>query len=144
MLSISTYHNWFSTYIKSLWHIHHLLPGGFWENFIISCYANILKLIYITYNTAGGNLLRCLLEYWAYLLYIFIWIVSHMHAWFKPYVYLRIDLNFFSVHEEINSKMWYTVYPTKWVTQGCVPHLWLYFEWTEQKIVINPYKLIPN
>ena len=104
MLSISTYHNWFSTYIKSLWHIHHLLPGGFWEDFIISCYANILKLIYITYNTAGGKLLRCLLEYWTYLLYIFIWIVSHMHAWFKPCVYLRIDLNFFSVHEEINEK----------------------------------------
>ena len=49
--------------------------------------------------------------------------------------------NFFSVHEEINSKMWYTL---ERVTQGCVPHFWVYFEWTEQKIVINPCKLIPN
>jgi hypothetical protein len=30
------------------------------------------------------------------------------------------------------------------LTQGCIPHFWVYFEWTEQKIVINPYKLIPN
>jgi hypothetical protein len=34
-----------------------------------------------------------------------------------------VDLNFFSVH---------------------APHFWVYFEWTEQKIVINPYKLISN
>ena len=26
----------------------------------------------------------------------------------------------------------------------CVPQFWVYFEWTEQKIEINPYKLIPN
>ena len=26
-----------------------------------------------------------------------------------PINYLRIDLNLFSVHEEINSKMWYTL-----------------------------------
>ena len=44
-------------------------------------------------------------------------------------IYLRIDLNLFSVHEEINSKMLYTP---------------LRNPRTEQKIVINPYKLIPN
>jgi hypothetical protein len=47
------------------------------------------------------------------------------------FLYLRIDLNFFSVLEEINSKMWYTC-----ETQGCVPNFLVYFEWTEQKIVI--------
>jgi hypothetical protein len=35
-------------------------------------------------------------------------------------IYLRIDLNFFSVHEEVNSKMWYTLCNPR--TQGCVPH----------------------
>ena len=42
------------------------------------------------------------------------------------------------VHEEINSKMWYTLH-------NGVYHIFEFnFDWTEQKIVINPYKLIPN
>ena len=41
-------------------------------------------------------------------------------------------------------KVVHTVQPTKQVTQGCAPHFWVYFEWTEQKIVINSYKFIPN
>ena len=45
---------------------------------------------------------------------------------------LRIDLNFFSVHEEINSKMWYTLGKSG-LCKG-VYHIF----------VIYPYKLIPN
>ena len=45
------------------------------------------------------------------------------------FLYLRIDLNFFSVLEEINSKMWYTH-----ETQGCVPNFLVYFEWTNKKL----------
>jgi hypothetical protein len=43
--------------------------------------------------------------------------------------YLRIDRNVCSVHEEI-------------ISIRCVQPDWDYFEWTEQIISINPYKLI--
>jgi hypothetical protein len=46
---------------------------------------------------------------------------------------LRIDRNFCLVHEEITSISLYT---------PCVQPDWGYFEWTEQIISINTYKLI--
>ena len=63
----------------------------------------------------------------------------------KVHSYLRIDPNFFfgSWRNKLKNVV-HTVQPAKRVTQGCVPHFWVYFEWTEQKIVINPYKLIPD
>jgi hypothetical protein len=54
-------------------------------------------------------------------------------------IYLRIDRNFCSVHEEITSIRLYT--PCN-PMQGCVQPDWGYFEWTEQIISINAYKLI--
>ena len=42
---------------------------------------------------------------------LFYRMISHQHE-LNTYIYslyLRIDLNFFFVHEEINSKMWYTL-----------------------------------
>ena len=54
--------------------------------------------------------------------------------------YLRIDRNFCSVHEEITSIRLCT--SCNRVTQGCIQPDWGYFEWTEQIISINPYKLI--
>jgi hypothetical protein len=45
--------------------------------------------------------------------------------WFSCFqcllIYLRIDLNFFSVHEEINSKMWYTLCNPR--IRKCVYHI---------------------
>ena len=55
--------------------------------------------------------------------------------------YLRIDINFFSVHEEINSKMWYTL--EAGYARVCTTFLSL-FRINEQQIQINPSKLIPN
>jgi hypothetical protein len=55
------------------------------------------------------------------------------------HLYLRIDCNFCSVHEEITS---IRLYIPRNVTQWCVQPDWGYFEWTEQIISINPYKLI--
>jgi hypothetical protein len=57
--------------------------------------------------------------------------------------YLRIDRNFCSVHEEITSIRLYTLCnPHSGLRKGVVQSDWGYFEWTEQIISINPYKLI--
>jgi hypothetical protein len=59
--------------------------------------------------------------------------------------HLRIDLNFCSVHEEINSKMWYTLRnPQSGLRKG-VYHIFKFISnEPNKKIVINSYKLIPN
>jgi hypothetical protein len=49
----------------------------------------------------------------------------------RYFLQLRIDRNFCSVNVCLYR-----------VTQGCVQPDWGYFEWTEQIISINPYKLI--
>jgi hypothetical protein len=55
--------------------------------------------------------------------------------------YLRIDRNFYSVDEEITSIRLYT--PRNPLRKGVyVQPDGGYFEWTEQIISINPYKLI--
>jgi hypothetical protein len=52
--------------------------------------------------------------------------------------YLSIGRNFCSVHEERTSIRLYTL----WLRKGVYNLIWGYFEWTEQNISINPYKLI--
>ena len=74
-----------------------------------------------------------------------IWLFEKLNAESKQYKnHLRIDLNFFSVHEEINSKMWYTLCNPLSVLCKGVYHFFEFLEWTKQKIMINPYKIIPN
>jgi hypothetical protein len=89
-------------------------------------------LLKVVLNTIILTHLQHLIEH---VVYMFIANV----LWRLLLIHLRIDCNFCSVHEEITSIGLYT--PCN-PTQGCVQPDWGYFEWTEQIISINPYKLI--
>ena len=63
-------------------------------------------------------------------------------TWMQQTIYVVKDWSqfFCLVHEEITSIGLYTQCNPR--TQGCVQPDWGYFEWTEQIISTNPYKLI--
>ena len=120
---------------------------------LLQFYSSILKITYwniikwfictdVVFHKSKKNNKNKYIEYCYFL--IIIKFSSHILSWKLHFFKLRIDLKFFSVHEKNPQKCGIHCVTREQVTQGCVPHFWVYFEWTEQKIVINPYKLIPN
>ena len=72
-----------------------------------------------------------------------------MHQHFFPFIslhnfkiHIRIDTFLFGSWRNNLNQVVHTVKPAYRVRQGCVQPDWGYFEWTEQIISINPYKLI--